>query len=89
MYDIAVAQLVPNALASILLFIATCRLKHLEYMALVFSYLHIIQHNIKTCGDKGWYLVACGPSYMSSLDKPSSIHGWKYRFVFIKKANGN
>jgi len=50
MYDITVAQLVPNAWVSILSLIVTFKLKQLECMALAFSYLHIIQHNV---GGKG------------------------------------
>jgi len=52
-YDIAIAQLVPNAWASILSFAATCKLKRLECSALVFTYTHIIQRNSKTCEGKG------------------------------------
>ena len=47
-YEIAIAQLVPNAWASILSFAATCKLKHLECTALAFTYTHIIQRNSKT-----------------------------------------
>jgi len=51
-YDIAIAQLVPNAWVSILLFVATCKLKRLECTALAFSYAHIIQRNSQNCGEK-------------------------------------
>ena len=44
-YDISIAQLVPNAWASILSFAATCKLKQLECTALAFTYTHIIQRN--------------------------------------------
>ena len=42
MHATAVAQLVPNAQVSILSFVATCGLKHLECTTVAFSYLHII-----------------------------------------------
>ena len=29
------------------------------------------------------------PRFLSALDKPTSIHGWKYRFVFVKKKYGD
>jgi len=86
-YDISIAQLVLNAWASILSFVATCELKHLECTAVAFSYVHIIQRNIKICGGKGWYRIIGHPGFLSVLDKPSSIHGWKYQFVFVKKEN--
>ena len=41
-YDISIAQLVPNAWASILSFASTCKLKHLKCTALAFTYTHII-----------------------------------------------
>jgi len=47
-YDITVAQLVPNAQASILSFIGTCKLKYIKCTALAFTYVHIIQRNNKT-----------------------------------------
>jgi len=87
-YEIAIAQLVPNAWASILSFAATCKLKQLECTALAFTYTHIIQRNSKTCGGKGWYRIIGPPGFLSALDKPTSIHGWKYRFVFVKKESG-
>ena len=87
-YDIAIAQLVPNAWAFILSFPATCKLKRLECSALAFTYTHIIQWNNKTCGGKGWYRIIERLEFLSALDKPTSIHGWKYRFVYVKKENG-
>ena len=74
-YDIAIAQLIPNAWASILSFVATCKLKCLECTALAFSYVHIIQRNSKNCGGKGWYRIIGRPGFISALNKPSSIHG--------------
>jgi len=35
------------------------------------------------------YWIIGHPEFLSVLDKPSSIHGWKYRFVFVKKENGD
>ena len=78
-YDIAIAQLVPNAWASTLSFVATCKLKRLECTTLSFSYIHIIQRNSKNCEGKGWYRIIRCPGFLSALDKPSSIHGWKYQ----------
>jgi len=42
-YDLAIAQLVPNAWALILLFVATCKFKRFECTALAFTYVHTIQ----------------------------------------------
>jgi len=86
-YDVAIAQLVPNAWPSILSFAATCKLKRLECSALAFTCTHIIQRNSKTCGE-GWYRIIGRPGFLSTLDKPTSIHGLKYRFVYVKKQNG-
>jgi len=88
-YNISIAQIVPNAWASILSFVATCKLKRLECTALAFTYTYIIQRNSKNCGGKGWYRIIGRPGFLSALDKPSSIHGWKYRFVCVKKENGD
>jgi len=88
-YDISIAQLVPNAWASILSFAATCKLKRLECTALAFTYTHIIQRNSKNCAGKGWYRIIGCPGFLSAVDKPTSIHGWKYRFVFVKKEHGD
>ena len=87
-YDIAIAQLVPNTWASIFSFATTCKLKHLECTALTFTYTHIIKRNSKNYGGKGWYRIIGRPGFLFALNKPSSIHGWKYRFIFIKKENG-
>jgi len=62
-YDIAVAQLVLNAWASILSFATTCKLKRLECTALAFSYIHIIQRNSKNSGGKGWYRIIGRPGF--------------------------
>jgi len=88
-YNISIAHLVPNAWASILSFAATCKLKRLECTALAFTYTHIIQRNSRNCGGKGWYRIIGRPRFLSALDKPTSIHGWKYRFVFVKKKYGD
>jgi len=88
-YDISIAQLVPNAWASILSFVATCKLKRLECTAVTFSYIHIIQRYSKKFRGKGWYRIIGRPEFLSALDKPSSIHGGKYGFVFVKKENGD
>jgi len=66
---------------------STCKLKRLECTALAFTYIHIIQRNIKNCRGKGWYRTIGRPEFLSAIDKPSSIHGWKYQFVFVKKEN--
>jgi len=88
-FDISIAQLVPNAWASILSFAATYKLKRLECTALTFTYTHIIQQNSKNYGAKGWYQIIGRPRFLSALNKPSSIHGWKYWLVFVKKENGD
>jgi len=76
---------VPNALASILSFAVSSKLKQLECTALAFTYTHIIQWNSKNCGEKGWYRIIERSGFLSAFDKPTSIHGWKYQFVFVKK----
>lgn len=38
-------------------------------------------------GGKGWYWIVSWLGYMCALDKPSFIHGWKYKFVYVKRMN--
>jgi len=83
-YNITITQLISNTWASILLFVGTCKLKHLECIALAFTYVHIIQSNNKNYGGKGWCRIIGYLAFPLALDKPSSNYGRQYRFVYVK-----
>jgi len=84
-YDILVAQLVPNAWASILPFIATCNLKRLGCTTLNFSYIHKKQKNNTVNGGKDYFCIVNHLNYLSTLVKPSSIHRWSTKFYKLRK----